>query len=275
MRRSLFCFYCVLISYFLASATDKEGQKVRKSAQCPDINEVQVQMLDEDILRDPEKRIDLHNGIEIYLECGSSTSAKYDSVKRMTSVTLDWITRPFKSLNNITVSSYEYLVDKRAKRIALQLRRLKDKFEGSIHSYFKPTLDNPITVIEAVLEVIWTAVRPLLRTLQLLCDFIAVVIKQAKVKTAEFLKKYSAVVYCFKNFQVIGAGHVFSVVEQWPLGWQDSIEFIGFSWVITYFMFNLIKFSAMDESKLHRTTRRQDNIRYPPKKKDSNKELIL
>ena len=48
------------------------------------------------------------------------------------------------------------------------------------------------------------------------------------------------------------AGHVFSVVEQWPLGWQDSIEFIGFSWVITYFMFNLIKFSTMDESKLHR-----------------------
>ena len=48
------------------------------------------------------------------------------------------------------------------------------------------------------------------------------------------------------------AGHVFSVVQQWPLGWQDSIEYIGFSWVITYFMFNLIKFSAMDESKLHR-----------------------
>lgn len=99
----------------------------------------------------------------------------------MTSVTLDWITWPFKSLKNITVSSYEYLVEKTAKRIALQLRRLKDKFEGSIHGYFKPTLDNPITVIEAVLEVIWTAVRPLLRTLQLLCDFIAVVIKQAKV----------------------------------------------------------------------------------------------
>ena len=79
------------------------------------------------------------------------------------------------------MSSYEYLVEKTAKRIALQLRRLKDKFEGSIHSYFKPTLDNPITVIEAVLEVIWTAVRPLLRTLQLLCDLIAVIIKQAKV----------------------------------------------------------------------------------------------
>ena len=26
----------------------------------------------------------------------------------------------------------------------------------------------------------------------------------SKVKTAEFLKKYPAVVYCFKNFQVIG-----------------------------------------------------------------------
>ena len=63
----------------------------------------------------------------------------------------------------------------------MQLRRLKDKFEGSIYSYLKPKLDNPITVIEAVLEVIWTAVTPLLRTLQLLCDFIAVVIKQAKV----------------------------------------------------------------------------------------------
>lgn len=99
----------------------------------------------------------------------------------MTSVILDWITLPFKSLKNITESCYEYLVDKRAKRIALQLRRLKDKFEGSIYNYLKPKLDNPITVIEAVLEVIWTAVRPLLRTLQLLCDLIAVVIKQAKV----------------------------------------------------------------------------------------------
>ena len=99
----------------------------------------------------------------------------------MTSVILDWITLPFKSLKNITESSYEYLVEKTAKRIALQLRRLKDKFEGSIYNYLKPKLDNPITVIEAVLEVIWTAVRPLLRTLQLLCDLIAVVIKQAKV----------------------------------------------------------------------------------------------
>ena len=34
-----------------------------KSAQCPDINEVQVQMLNEDILRDPEKGIDLHVSI--------------------------------------------------------------------------------------------------------------------------------------------------------------------------------------------------------------------
>lgn len=64
----------------------------------------------------------------------------------------------------------------------MQLRRLKDKFERSIYSYLKSIkLDNPITVMEAVLEVIWTAVRPLLRTLQLLCDLIAVVIKQAKV----------------------------------------------------------------------------------------------
>lgn len=121
------------------------------------------------------------DGIEIYIECGSSISAKYDSVQRMTSVILDWITWPFKSLKNTTVSSYEYLVHKTAKRIALQLRRLKDKFEGSIYSYLKPKLDNPITVIEAVMEVIWTGFRPLLRTLQLLCDFIAVVIKQAKV----------------------------------------------------------------------------------------------
>ena len=47
-------------------------------------------------------------------------------------------------------------------------------------------------------------------------------------------------------------GHVFSVLAQWPLGWQDSIEYVGFAWVIIYFMFNLIKFSAIDERKLHR-----------------------
>ena len=42
------------------------------------------------------------------------------------------------------------------------------------------------------------------------------------------------------------------MLAQWPLGWQDSIEYVGFAWVIIYFMFNLIKFSAMDERKLHR-----------------------
>ena len=36
---------------------------MRKSAQCLDINKVQVQMLNDDILRDPEKRIDLHVSI--------------------------------------------------------------------------------------------------------------------------------------------------------------------------------------------------------------------
>ena len=38
---------------------------MRKSAQCSDINEVQVQMLNADILIDPEKRIDLHVSIVI------------------------------------------------------------------------------------------------------------------------------------------------------------------------------------------------------------------
>lgn len=40
---------------------------MRKSAQCPDINEVQVQMINEDILRDPGKRIDLHVSIRIFI----------------------------------------------------------------------------------------------------------------------------------------------------------------------------------------------------------------
>ena len=91
----------------------------------------------------------------------------------------------------MTVIAYEFLVDKVAKGlqwITRPLEKLKDKITESIYCYLKPKTDNPITIIEAVLEVIWRVVKPVLQAGQWLYEFTAAVIKQAEVgKALKFL----------------------------------------------------------------------------------------
>ena len=38
----------------------------------------------------------------------------------------------------------------------------------------------------------------------------------------------------------------------WPWNWMDSIEYIGYTWVILYITFTLINFAMMDERKMLR-----------------------
>lgn len=97
---------------------------------------------------------------------------------------LNWIGLQFNSLKNTTVIAYEFLVDKMAKGlqwITRPLKKLKEKITESIYCYLKPKIDNPILIIEVVLEVIWMVVKPVLQAGEWLCEFMAAVIKQAKV----------------------------------------------------------------------------------------------
>ena len=101
---------------------------------------------------------------------------------------LSWIRLLFNSLKNITVIAYKFLVDKVPEGfhewITRPLKKLKDKIRESIYCYLKPKIDNPIIIIEAVLEVIWRVVKPVLQVGQWLYEFMAAVIKQAKVGKA-------------------------------------------------------------------------------------------
>lgn len=89
------------------------------------------------------------------------------------------------------VIACKFLVDNVTRRlqwITRPLKKLKDKITESIYCYLKPKTDNPIIFIEAVLEVIWRVVKPVLQAGQWLYEFTAAVIKQAKVgKGLKFL----------------------------------------------------------------------------------------
>lgn len=91
----------------------------------------------------------------------------------------------------MTVIAYEFLVDKVTRGlqwITRPLKKLKEKITESVYYCLKPKTDNPIIIIEAVLEVIWRVVKPVLQAWQWLYEFMAAVIKQAKVgKGLKFL----------------------------------------------------------------------------------------
>ena len=90
----------------------------------------------------------------------------------------------------MTVIAYEFLVDK----VTRGLQWITTiTITESIYCYLKPKTDNPIVIIEAVLEVIWRVVKPVLQAGQWLYEFTAAVIKQAKVgKGLKFLYTLSA-----------------------------------------------------------------------------------
>ena len=43
-----------------------------------------------------------------------------------------------------------------------------------------------------------------------------------------------------------------TLLELWPWNWMDSIEYVGFTWVILYISFTSFKFAMMDEREMLR-----------------------
>ena len=84
---------------------------MRKSPQCPDISKVQVQMLKEDILSDPEKRIDLHVSIILSVTFILCFFRRFD-MSRATTNRVEFLflaSRRFKPLLNLSLKSMENL----------------------------------------------------------------------------------------------------------------------------------------------------------------------
>ena len=82
------------------------------------------------------------------------------------------------------MEAYDFLTDKTAKGVqwvTLSLKSLKSKLASSLYRYLKPKIDNPIIVIEWVLEMIWIPVKPALQAGHWFCDFMVAVKRQVKV----------------------------------------------------------------------------------------------
>ncbi|XP_078347859.1 uncharacterized protein LOC144632978 [Oculina patagonica] len=206
------------------------------------------------------------DGIQISLEYNSSVA---DSGADTTTA-LDWIMWPFKSLANKMAIVYNFWAEKVMKVlhwIAWPFKSLANKivaaynFVAGVCSSLKKQVnkqfDDPIKLIEAVLEVIWMMVSPVIRAVIWLCEIIIDVKRDIKLKTALFLEEYPAVLGYIETCKTIGE-HLSKLMALWPLNWMDSIECIGYTWVILYFSFALMKFAMMDERQMIRMARHAD-----------------
>ncbi|XP_078375637.1 uncharacterized protein LOC144658989 isoform X2 [Oculina patagonica] len=216
------------------------------------------------------------DGIQISLDYNSSVDSSADT--STTSTALHWITWPFKSLGNKMAIVYNFWADKTMKVlhwIAWPFRILTDKFVvaydfladvcSSLKEKVKKQFDDPIKIIEAVLEVIWMVVSPFVRAVIWLCENIIDAKRYVKMffnlKTALFLEEYPAVLGYITTCKMIGE-HLSKFLSLWPWNWMDSIEYIGFTWVILYFSFTLIKFAMMNERQMLRMARRTGKNRH-------------
>ncbi|KAL9956788.1 hypothetical protein ACROYT_G038326 [Oculina patagonica] len=268
MRTSVILAFCVL-SCFCSKFADCKvvGQKGTSlnSRNCLDIS-MQVEKASEDIKMVTEKIKAYYDGIQISLEYNSSVA---DSGADTTTA-LDWIMWPFKSLANKMAIVYNFWAEKVMKVlhwIAWPFKSLANKivaaynFVAGVCSSLKKQVnkqfDDPIKLIEAVLEVIWMMVSPVIRAVIWLCEIIIDVKRDIKLKTALFLEEYPAVLGYIETCKTIGE-HLSKLMALWPLNWMDSIECIGYTWVILYFSFALMKFAMMDERQMIRMARHAD-----------------
>ncbi|KAL9981386.1 hypothetical protein ACROYT_G010085 [Oculina patagonica] len=142
--------------------------------------------------------IGLHDGIHISLEYSSSVA---DSGADATTA-LDWIMWPFKSLANKMAIVYNFWAEKAMKVlhwIAWPFKSLANKivasynFVAGVCSNLKKQVskqfDDPIKLIEAVLEVIWMVVSPFIRAVIWLCEIVIDVKRDIKVGDRDIQKK--------------------------------------------------------------------------------------
>ncbi|XP_078361148.1 uncharacterized protein LOC144645441 [Oculina patagonica] len=228
--------------------------------------EVKCEKFNKTERREYGKLLTRKDGIHISLEYSSSVA---DSGADATTA-LDWIMWPFKSLANKMAIVYNFWAEKAMKVlhwIAWPFKSLANKivasynFVAGVCSNLKKQVskqfDDPIKLIEAVLEVIWMVVSPFIRAVIWLCEIVIDVKRDIKLKTELFLEEYPGVLGYFETCKTIGE-HLSKLMALWPLNWMDSIEYIGYTWVILYFSFALIKFAMMDERQMIRMARRAE-----------------
>ncbi|XP_078373915.1 uncharacterized protein LOC144657447 [Oculina patagonica] len=182
MRPSVFLVFCVLScfcsKFVLCEVAGQEGTNLN-SPQCLDID-MQVEKTSEDIQTVTEKIKRYYDGIQISLDYNSSVDSSADT---STSTALHWITWPFKSLTHKVAIVYNFWADKTMKVlhwIAWPFRILSNKLVAAygfladvcsaLKEKVKKQFDDPIKIIEAVLEVIWMVVSPFLRAVIWLCE---------------------------------------------------------------------------------------------------------
>ena len=107
---------------------------------------------------------------------------------------LQWITWPFKSLANVLAVLFNFLVGialKASHCVVWPFRFLKNQtvalYElvtglcSSLNQKIQSQSEDPIKIIEAVLEVIWMVVSPFVRAVTWLCEIIITVKRYIKV----------------------------------------------------------------------------------------------
>ena len=144
------------------------------------------------ILSPPQ--IPFQDGVQISLDYNSSASYSYHSGADQPRTMLQWITWPFKSLANVLAVLFNLLVDIAVKArhcVVWPFRFLKNQtvalYElvtglcSSLNQKILSQSEDPIKIIEAVLEVIWMVVSPFVRAVTCLCEIIITVKRYIKV----------------------------------------------------------------------------------------------
>ena len=135
------------------------------------------------------------DGVQISRDYKSSGSYSYHGGADKSRSMLQWITWPFKSLANVLAMLFNFLVDLALKffhSVVWPLGFLKNQsvafneFLTSLCSFLNQKIqekfEDPIKVIEAVLEVIWMVVSPYVRAVTWLCEIIIIVKRYIKVR---------------------------------------------------------------------------------------------
>ena len=58
--------------------------------------------------------------------------------------------------------------------------------------------------------------------------------------------------YLASGFTSTFPEYLSKLLALWPWNWMDSIEYVGYNWVILYISYALIRFAMMDERKMLR-----------------------
>ena len=134
------------------------------------------------------------DGVQILLDYNSSSSNSYYSGADKPRTMLQWFMWPFKILANALAVVFNFLVEIMSKFfhcVVWPLRFLKNQtvalYEfitglcSSLNQKIQKQFEEPVKIMEAVLEVIWLVVSPFIRAVTWLCKIIIIVKRYIKV----------------------------------------------------------------------------------------------